>query len=498
MDGISSDTRTWFNHIGGRSVEGAAQSRFEAFNPTTGGSSGDFVDSTAEDVDAAVRAAADASRGAWAALSASARGRLLMRWGDEIFRRAEEIGRLETEQNGKLLAEMRASAAAACDWLYYFGGLADKVEGRTIPVGRTSVLNYTLREPLGVVGVIVPWNSPTLLAVMSMAPALAAGNTVVLKPSEVTPASALELARLAEAAGIPSGVVNVVTGGRSAGEALVDHPLVAKICFAGSDAAGAAVAERAGRRLAGCALELGGKSPNIVFADADLDRAIAGVFAGIFAAAGQTCVAGSRAFIHADIYEAFVARLVSRATEIRLGDPLVAATQMGPVASRAQFEKNCAMTKQALEDGGALLCGGEPAEVAEAPRGLFFKPTILADARPDSRIMQHEVFGPVLCVTPFSSDDEVVALANGTRFGLAAGIWTNDLTRAHATARQLGAGTVWINTYRALACNSPFGGYKASGLGRLNGVEAIEGFLQTKSVWCELSSEVQDPFVIRT
>jgi len=488
----------YLNHVAGKPAPGRAGNMFEALNPTTGGVWGKFVDSNATDIDAAVSAASAAFAGPWRKLSASERGRLLMRWGDAIAEHAERIGRIEAQQNGKLLAEMRTSARLACDWLYYFGGLADKVEGSVIPLSRTSVLNYTLKEPLGVVGVIVPWNSPTMLSIMSMAPALAAGNTIVLKPSEITSASAIELARLAEQAGLPPGVINVVTGGRAAGEALVDHPLVAKISFAGSVAGGAAVAQRAGARLAKCALELGGKSPNIVFADADLDRAEAGVLAGIFAAAGQTCVAGSRAFIHARIYRELIERLVRRASEIRLGDPLLPETQMGPICNRAQFAKDQQMVERALADGARLLAGGGPATVAGLPNGLFFQPTILEVQDNNAYVMQNEVFGPVLCVTPFQTEDEVIELANGTDFGLAAGVWTNDFARAHRMARALQAGTVWINTYRALTFNSPFGGYKASGLGRLNGLEAISGFLQTKSVWCELSAEIQDPFVIRS
>lgn len=486
------------NHIDGRATAGAAGATFESVNPTTGGVWGAFVESDARDVDAAVSAAEAAFQTSWGRLSPTQRGRMLMRWGDVIAENAERIGRIETEQNGKLLAEMRGSAAIATDWLYYFGGLADKVEGAVIPLSRTSVLNYTLREPLGVVGVIVPWNSPTLLTIMSLAPALAAGNTVVVKPSEITSASAIELAKLAEKAGIPPGVINIVTGGRAAGEALVDHPGVAKVTFVGSETAGAAVASRAGARLAKYALELGGKSPNIVFDDADLDRAEAGVFAGIFAAAGQTCVAGSRAFIHEKVFDRFVDRLVQRAGAIRLGDPLLAETQMGPVSSQAQFARDQQMVARAVADGAEVLCGGKPAKVDGLPDGLFFQPTILRPGSLDAFIMQNEVFGPVLCVTPFKDDAEVLAQANATRFGLAAGVWTNDFTRAHRMARDLQAGTVWINTYRALAFNSPFGGYKASGVGRLNGVEAIDGFLQTKSVWCELSSEIQDPFVMRT
>jgi acyl-CoA reductase-like NAD-dependent aldehyde dehydrogenase len=396
------------------------------------------------------------------------------------------------------IAEMRAQAKVVKDWLYYYGGLADKIEGRVIPIERASVLNYTLREPLGVIGVIVPWNSPTFLTIMSVAPALAAGNTIVLKPSEVTSASAFEPARLAEEADFPPGVVNVVTGGREAGEALVEHGHVAKISFTGSEAGGKAIASRAGARLAGVTLELGGKSPTIVFQDANLDQAEAGVLAGIFAAAGQTCVAGSRAFIHESIYDEMRERLVSRAKKIRLGDPLLAETQMGPVASKMQFQKDQQMIERAVGEGAQVLTGGRKASVAGFADGLFFEPTILANAGPANHIMNEEVFGPVLALTSFRDEDEVVRLANATRFGLAAGEWTRDLARAHTIARRLQAGTVWINIYRALTFNSPFGGFKSSGLGRANGAEAVDQYLQTKSVWCELGSEVQDPFVLKT
>jgi aldehyde dehydrogenase (NAD+) len=485
------------NYIGGRFVPPAAGRSFSATNPTTGRPCGNFAESGAADIDQAVQAANAALRGPWAQLSASRRGRLMMAWGEKIAAHAEQIARLETMQNGKLLAEMRAQANVIRDWLYYFGGLADKVEGKVIPLDRTSVLNYTLREPLGVVGVIVPWNSPTFLTLMSVAPALAAGNTVVIKPSEVTSASAFELARLAEEAGIPAGVVNVVTGLREAGEALVDHEGVAKIAFTGSEGGGRAIAARAGARLASCTLELGGKSPNIVFGDAPIDNAVAGILAGIFAAAGQTCVAGSRAYVHESIYNEVLDRLHQRARQIRLGDPLLPETQMGPAATSAQLNKNITMVQRAIDDGAKLLCGGKRASVAGLEDGFFYEPTILHDMRPDNYILTEEVFGPVLGITRFSTDDEVLALANATRFGLAAGVWTRDFRRAHTMARRLQAGTVWINTYRAMAFNSPFGGYKNSGIGRVNGMEAIDQFLQTKSVWCELSEEVQDPFVLK-
>ncbi len=498
MDTVTEKPRGYANHIAGKSVPASDGRTFESTNPTTGKVWGRFAESSRADVDSAVRAAAEAFEGPWGKLSPTRRGRLMMAWGDRIADNAETIASLETQQNGKLIAEMRAQAKVVKDWLYYYGGLADKIEGRVIPIERASVLNYTLREPLGVIGVIVPWNSPTFLTIMSVAPALAAGNTIVLKPSEVTSASAFQLARLAEEAGFPPGVVNVVTGGREAGEALVEHERVAKISFTGSEAGGKAIASRAGARLAGVTLELGGKSPNIVFQDANLDQAEAGVLAGIFAAAGQTCVAGSRAFIHESIYDEMRERLVSRAKKIRLGDPLLAETQMGPVATKMQFQKDQQMIERAVGEGAQVLTGGRKASVAGFAGGLFFEPTILANAGPASHIMNEEVFGPVLALTPFHDEDEVVRLANATRFGLAAGVWTRDLARAHTMARRLQAGTVWINIYRALTFNSPFGGFKSSGLGRANGAEAVDQYLQTKSVWCELGSEVQDPFVLKT
>lgn len=491
------DIPLYANHIAGEAQPARRGGEFTSINPTTGDPWGRFAESDAEDVDQAVQAAHAAAIGAWGRLSPTRRGRLLMAWGEKIAASSEKIARLESAQNGKLVAEMRAQAVVVKEWLYYFGGLADKIEGRVVPLERQSVLNYTLREPLGVIGVIVPWNSPTFLTIMSCAPAMAAGNTIVLKPSEVTSASAFELARLAEEAGIPPGVINVVSGARAAGEALVDHPLVAKICFTGSDGAGRAIAARAGARLAGCTLELGGKSPNIVFGDALVDNAVVGLLSGIFAAAGQTCIAGSRAYVHRSIYDQVLERLVQRARAIKLGDPLAADTQMGPAATAAQLQKNESMVGKAVQAGAEVMYGGKRAQVGGFERGYFFEPTILHRLDLANPIMQEEVFGPVLGVVPFDDDEEVIAMANGTKFGLAAGVWTRDLRRAHTMAKRLQAGTVWINTYRAMAFNSPFGGFKDSGIGRVNGAEAVDQFLQTKSVWCELSDEIQDPFVLK-
>lgn len=490
-------SRTYGHWICGREVKSSRT--FVSFNPTTGEPWASFAAGSSEDVDQAVEAAHSSfAGGAWRSFSATRRGRLMMRWGDAIAEHAENIGRLETSQNGKLLTEMVLQARIVPDWLYYYGGLADKIEGRVIPLDRTSVFNYTRREALGVVGVIMPWNSPLFLTIMAVAPALAAGNTVVIKPSEVTSASIIEAVKLAESVGIPPGVLNVVTGERSTAEALIDHPRVAKISFTGGVEAGRAVSVRAASRFAHVTLELGGKSANIVFPDSDPEQAKAGLLAGIFAAGGQTCVAGSRAFVHRSIHAEFLEALAKRAAEIRIGSPLEAATQMGPVATQAQLEKNESMVQRALRDGAEIVCGGRRAEIAPFPKGYFFKPTILTRVDPASFIAQNEVFGPVLSVIPFDDEDEVVALANSTPFGLAAGVWTRDIRRGHRMAERLDAGTVWINMYRGMTFNSPFGGYKASGIGRQNGIEAIDQYLQTKSVWCELSDEVQDPFIMRS
>jgi acyl-CoA reductase-like NAD-dependent aldehyde dehydrogenase len=485
-------------YIAGDDVRPQAGRTLASIDPTTGATWAEIAAGDASDVAAAVRAAAGAFAGeAWRSLSPTRRGRLMMRFADAISENATAIATVETRDNGKLYKEMLGQLRVIPEWLYYFGGLADKVEGRVIPHDRASVFNYTLREPLGVVGIIIPWNSPVLLLMYALAPALAAGNTVVVKPSEHASASVIETVRLAEQAGFPPGVINVVTGDGEAGSALVDHPGVARIAFTGSDATGKQIAARAAGRLAGTTLELGGKSANIVFADADLEAAEAGILAGIFAAGGQTCVAGSRALVAAELHDELLERLRRRTATIQLGDPMDDGTQMGPIANPPQLARVTRMVDEARADGARVVSGGERGQVDGLPDGLFYSPTILTGAGNESRIAQEEVFGPVLTVIPFRDEAEAIALANGTRYGLAAGIWTNDVRRAHRVARQLQAGTVWINLYRAVTYNSPFGGYKSSGMGRANGAEAIDEFLQTKSVWCELSSEVQDPFVLR-
>lgn len=488
-------------YINGQSVEAAGGARIPSLNPTTGENWATIADATEADVAAAVEAAAAAFESpAWRGLSATRRGRLVMRMGDATLAHAEELAKLETTENGKLYKEMLAQLKALPDWFYYYGGLADKIEGRVVPLNRTSVFNYTRREPIGVVAAIVAWNSPLLLTVMKIAPALAAGNTVVIKPSEHASASIVRAAKIwEEEAGIPPGVVNVVTGGPQVGKALIEHPGVAKISFTGGPGAGAAIAATAGSRLVGTTLELGGKSANIIFGDANLEAAHSGVLAGIYGAAGQTCVAGSRALVHESIFDEFVGDLVERTERIKLGDPFDPETEIGPIATVPQLEKVKTMVGAAADRGLEILAGGREDEIEQFPNGLFYRPTIVSRPGRADELFQEEVFGPVLAVIPFSTAEEAIELANSTQYGLAAGVWTENVRLAHEAAAALKAGTVWINTYRAITYNTPFGGYAGtkSGLGRENGIEGLDPYLQSKSVWCELSTDVPDPFTLK-
>jgi len=486
-------------YIGGEWVDAASGAHFESENPYTGRPWALIPRGGASDVDRAVQAARKAyTSGEWPKLNASRRGALLRKLGDLIGEKSKYLAEIEVRDNGKLYAEMSAQTAYMAQWYYYYGGLADKIEGAVIPTDKPDTFNYTRYEPLGVVAAIIPWNSPLLLLAWKLAPALAAGNTVVIKPSEYTPASALEFMKLIEQAGFPPGVVNVVTGfGAEVGMPLVEHPQVAKVAFTGSDATGQRIYETAAKGLKRVTMELGGKSPNIVFDDAHLDNAVKGVISGIFAATGQTCIAGSRLLVQRSIHDQFVERLVAFARTAKMGNPMELTTQVGPVTNRPQFEKILKYIDIAKGEGATAVLGGARATRPECGEGWFVEPTIFTGVKNAMRIAQEEVFGPVLAVIPFEDEDEAVAIGNDVVFGLAAGVWTQNMRRAFLMAERLQAGTVWVNTYRAVSYLSPFGGYKRSGLGRESGQEMIKEYLQVKSVWISTATEVPNPFILR-
>jgi (Z)-2-((N-methylformamido)methylene)-5-hydroxybutyrolactone dehydrogenase len=484
--------------VGGEWVEAISGKTFESVNPYTGRVWATAPEAGEEDVDRAVRAAREAfDEGPWGRMTGTERARLLRRLAELIAENADLIARVESTDNGKLIKEMSGQMKALPEWYHYFAGAADKIQGETIPSDKTNFFVYTRREPIGVVGAIVPWNSPVLLLTWKLAPALAAGCTIVAKPAEQTPASVLEFAGLFEEAGFPPGVFNVVTGdGPTTGRALVRHPGVDKVAFTGSTETGISVMKDAADHLAKVSLELGGKSPQIVFDDADLEASNNGVVAGVFAATGQTCMAGSRLFVQRKAHDELVVRLSERANSIKLGDPFGAETEMGPVAFEEHLEKVQSYVEIGREEGAELVCGGKRPESPELRDGYFIEPTIFTGVDNGMRIAREEIFGPVLSVIPFEDERELIRQANGTRFGLAAGVWTNDVRRAHRVAHALRVGTVWVNSYRTVSFNAPFGGYKMSGLGRENGLESVNEYIQVKSVWVELSGQTRDPFML--
>lgn len=469
--------------IDNRWVEAAEGGHFDTLNPASGEVIARVAEGTKADVDLAVKAARRAlESGPWATMDAADRGKLMLDLADLVEKNAPELATLESLNSGKTITDSQGDIVGVVNTLRYYAGWADKIEGRTVPV-RGSFLSYTLREPVGVVGQIIPWNFPLLMLAWKWGPALACGNTIVLKPAEQTPLTALRIGELAIEAGFPAGVVNIVNGfGETAGDALVTHPGVDKIAFTGHVDTAKLIQKRAAETLKRTTFELGGKSPNIIFADADMDLAVAGAFHAVYFHGGQCCTAGSRLFVEGKIKDEFVARLADKAKNRAIGDPLDPATEQGPQVSQEQLDKILGYVDLGRKQGATLVAGG----TRVGDRGFFVEPTIFDHVQDDMAIARDEIFGPVVSVLPFSDFDEIARRANDTNYGLAAAIWTKDIDKAHLLARKVKAGTVWVNCYHVVETTTPFGGYKMSGHGRENGEAALEHYTETKTVTVKL------------
>jgi aldehyde dehydrogenase (NAD+) len=469
----------WRDAAGGKTME--------VINPATEEVIATVASADKSDVDEAVKAARAALNGPWGKMSARERGRLVSKLADRLLERADEVARLETLHNGKPIFESRQiEIPAAAECFEYYAGWADKIMGETIPV-KGNYLTYTLREPLGVVAAIVPWNFPLLLAAWKVAPALACGNVVILKPASQTPLTAIALGEIAVEVGLPPGVLNIITGpGSSVGQAIVEHPGIDKIAFTGDTSTGKGIMRAAADTLKRITLELGGKSPNIVLADADIDAALRGATTGIFYGKGEVCAAGSRLLVDSSIKSEFMDKLAARAKKMVAGDPLDPKTRYGALASKKQLETVQRYVEIAKKEGATLVAGGERADIGTG-KGYFFQPTVFDNVAPDATISREEIFGPVLATIAFADLDEAIARANESQYGLAAAVWTRDIKKAHYVARKLQAGTVWINTYNVYDTAAPFGGYKASGFGREMSSHALEHYTQVKSVWVDLN-----------
>ena len=485
-------------YIGGQWVAPNSGEEFPTYNPFDQQPWAMIAQADAVDVKRAVDAARFAFDTQWSRTSGLERAQLMHRLADLLDRDADRMGTLESTDNGKIVRETRSQMHFVARTIRFFAGYADKLWGKVIPLDRRDVFDYATLEPLGVIGLITAWNSPIALLGNKLPAALAAGNCVVVKPSEHASVTTLEFAKLVEEAGFPPGVFNVVTGDVRTGEALVSGGGLDKISFTGSGHGGRAIAAAAGRNLTPVVLELGGKSPNIIFEDADLPKATVGALAGIFAATGQTCIAGSRLLVQRSVYPGIVDALAERSKKIRLGNPLDLTTEMGTAANRPQFDRILSFIEKAKNDGARLVAGGRAATDGELRNGLFVQPTIFADVHNDMALAREEIFGPVLSIIPFDGEEEAIHIANDTRFGLASGIWTQNLNRMHRVSAALKAGMVWVNTYRAVAAQTPFGGVKESGVGRERGQEGLMEFLTTKNVMINLSEEDRDPFAVQT
>ena len=489
------DLKKYQMFIGGEWVDAEDGGTFESINPSTGKAWAIIPAATEGDVDRAVTAAHAAfTEGPWSTMVATERGVLLRNLAEAMKKHSENLGRTETTDTGKLFAETRWQAAYLSTYYHYYAGLADKVHGDTLPIDKPNMWTMTLREPLGVVAAVVPWNSQLFLVAVKIAPALAAGNTVVLKASEHASAAMLEFGKVFEEAGFPPGVVNIVSGfGDPCGSALTTHPLVDRISFTGGLESARQIVRNSAENFAEVSLELGGKSPMVVFDDADIDSAVNGILLSIFSASGQSCVAGSRLIVHEDIHDRIVERLVEKAKNIRIGDPLDDNSQMGPLATTAQLEKIERTIESSVAAGGTLVCGGKrPDNMGD---GLYFEPTIVLCPDQTLDVVENEMFGPVLSVLKFRDEADAIRMANDTRFGLASGVFTRDIGRALRVTKAIRAGIVWVNTYRMVSPMAPFGGFKDSGHGRESGFDAIYDYTRVKTVWLNTSPDpIDDPF----
>ncbi len=485
-------------YINGEWVAAQSGKTFESINPSDGKPWAVVPEADEVDVDTAVKAAHRAfTEGPWSTMTATERGKLLRRLGDVLAEHSESLGHCETVDTGKLFKETRWQARYISDYFYYYAGLADKVSGETLPIDKPNMWTMTIREPLGVVAAVVPWNSQLFLVAVKIGPALAAGNTVVLKASEHASAPMLEFAKVFEEAGFPPGVFNVISGlGEPCGRALTTHPLVDRISFTGGPETARHVVRNSAENFAQVSLELGGKSPVVVFDDADLESATNGVLLSIFSASGQSCVAGSRLLLHESIHDEVLARVAEKASKIRIGDPLDDNSQMGPLATRAQLDNIDSTVADAKANGATLIHGGQqPAGMGD---GWYYEPTVVACPDQQIGIVQRELFGPVVSALRFTDEAHALQLANDSRFGLAAGVFTADIGRALRITKGIRSGIVWVNTYRMVSPLAPFGGYKDSGYGRESGLEAIYDYTRPKTVWLNTSPDpIADPFVMQ-
>ena len=487
------DLQTWSMLIDGEWCQAADGGQFKSINPADGKPWALIPEATADDVDRAVRAAARAGEdGPWSRMTPTDRGKCLKKLAQLLADASEELGEIETRDTGKMFKETRWQAKYIAEFFEFYGGAADKIAGDTLPIDKPDMFVFTRREPLGVIAAVVPWNSQLFLSAVKIGPALAAGNTIVLKASEHGSAAMLAFGELIAKAGIPDGVINIVTGhGDPCGKTLTTHPLVARVAFTGGPQSAAHVIRNTAENFAEISLELGGKSPFIVFEDADLDSAVNGSVAGIFAAAGQSCVAGSRLYLHEDIADDFIAKMTTIAEGIKLGDPMAEETQMGPLCTPGQLDHIETQIALAREEGGRIITGGARADMA----GLYFQPTIIDCPQQDMTIVDTELFGPVLSILRFRTEEDVLAMANDTVHGLAAGIFTRDGARAMRMANRIKAGIVWLNTYRVISPIAEFGGMKTSGYGRESGLQAVYDYTRPKTVWMNLSEDpIGNPF----